>query len=216
RADDRGHAEFASGFGDAGAAAGLEGLQRADRAECHRKADLAAVKAVAAVDAGDIHEHARAEGDAVECQAVAPQRGFGFGAADQIIPDELVQLQARRLDQLVQVQEFVLGVVLHCSFPVAGPAAILRQRSVCGKAGWASAVAAHVLSLRGQAGDKRMAEPRRVGDTTNLLGEGPVWCPQEQALYWVDITAPAVRRWHAGSGEDTSWTMPESVGSLAL
>jgi sugar lactone lactonase YvrE len=61
-----------------------------------------------------------------------------------------------------------------------------------------------------------MAELRRVGDTTDLLGEGPVWCPQEQALYRVDITAPAVRRWHGGSGEDTSWTMPESVGSLAL
>ena len=61
-----------------------------------------------------------------------------------------------------------------------------------------------------------MAELRRVGDTTDQLGEGPVWCPQEQAFYWVDITAPAVRRWHAGSGKNTSWTMPEPVGSLAL
>ena len=61
-----------------------------------------------------------------------------------------------------------------------------------------------------------MAELRRIGDTTDMLGEGPVWCPIEQGLYWVDITRPAVRRWHAGTGETTSWTMPEAVGSLAL
>jgi sugar lactone lactonase YvrE len=61
-----------------------------------------------------------------------------------------------------------------------------------------------------------MAALRRVGDSTDLLGEGPVWCPHEQALYWVDIMAPAVRRWRAGSGENSNWPMPESVGSLAL
>jgi sugar lactone lactonase YvrE len=61
-----------------------------------------------------------------------------------------------------------------------------------------------------------MAELRRIGDTTDVLGEGPVWCPREQALYWVDITAPAVKRWDATSGKSTVWTMPEAVGSLAL
>ena len=61
-----------------------------------------------------------------------------------------------------------------------------------------------------------MAELRRIGDTTDIVGEGPVWCPVEQALYWVDILAPAVRRWDATTGKTTSWTMPEPVGSLAL
>lgn len=56
---------------------------------------------------------------------------------------------------------------------------------------------------------------RRVGETLDFLGEGPVWCPREQALYWVDIRAPAVRRM-AASGEVTTWAMPEQVGSLAL
>lgn len=56
---------------------------------------------------------------------------------------------------------------------------------------------------------------KRVGDTLDLLGEGPVWCAREQALYWVDIRAPAVRRL-AEDGEVTSWEMPEQVGSIAL
>jgi sugar lactone lactonase YvrE len=61
-----------------------------------------------------------------------------------------------------------------------------------------------------------MVELRRIGEVTDMLGEGPVWCPIEQALYWVDIPAPAVRRWRASTGEVTTWPMPESVGSLAL
>jgi sugar lactone lactonase YvrE len=55
---------------------------------------------------------------------------------------------------------------------------------------------------------------RIVGDTRDCLGEGPVWCPREAALYWVDIRAPAVRR--LKDGALTRWPMPEPVGSLAL
>lgn len=55
---------------------------------------------------------------------------------------------------------------------------------------------------------------RIVGETRDCLGEGPVWCPREAALYWVDIRAPAVRRLKGGAL--TSWPMPEPVGSLAL
>ena len=60
-----------------------------------------------------------------------------------------------------------------------------------------------------------MAGLKRVGDTLDFLGEGPVWCAREQALYWVDIRAPAVRRL-AADGTVTNWAMPEQVGSLAL
>ena len=59
-----------------------------------------------------------------------------------------------------------------------------------------------------------MAGLRRVGETLDLLGEGPVWCGREEALYWVDIRAPAVRR--LKDDAVTSWAMPEQVGSLAL
>ncbi len=48
------------------------------------------------------------------------------------------------------------------------------------------------------------------------LGEGPVWVPGEQALYWVDITRPALQRWHPKSGQYQSWSMPTDIGCFAL
>jgi sugar lactone lactonase YvrE len=56
----------------------------------------------------------------------------------------------------------------------------------------------------------------RVGNTTDILGEGPVWDVQDQALYWVDIRGPALRRLDAASGEVATWPMPEMIGSLAV
>lgn len=61
-----------------------------------------------------------------------------------------------------------------------------------------------------------MAGIRRIGTTADTLGEGPVWCGQAGALYWVDIKAPCVQRWEQASGAVTRWAMPDSVGSLAL
>jgi sugar lactone lactonase YvrE len=48
------------------------------------------------------------------------------------------------------------------------------------------------------------------------LGEGPVWVPEEQALYWVDILRPALQRWHPNSGEYQYWEMPSDIGCFAL
>jgi len=50
--------------------------------------------------------------------------------------------------------------------------------------------------------------------TRDELGEGPTWSSRENALYWVDIFAPAVRRWNVRSGEVKSWPMPEPIGWL--
>jgi sugar lactone lactonase YvrE len=61
-----------------------------------------------------------------------------------------------------------------------------------------------------------MIEMQRVGEQTDVLGEGPVWDVQEQALYWVDIRSPAVRRYGGRDRKVTSWAMPEMVGSLAV
>jgi len=61
-----------------------------------------------------------------------------------------------------------------------------------------------------------MIDVQRVGEQIDVLGEGPVWDVQEQALYWVDIRKPAVRRYDGGNREVTGWTMPEMVGSLAV
>jgi len=55
-----------------------------------------------------------------------------------------------------------------------------------------------------------------VLDVKASLGEGPVWSVDEQALYWVDINAPALNRFDPATGTNTAWPMPQSIGSFAL
>lgn len=61
-----------------------------------------------------------------------------------------------------------------------------------------------------------MDECRRVGNTRDVLGEGPVWDPRAQCLWWVDIRGPFVRRFDLRGERVDTWTMPEMVGSLAV
>ena len=57
---------------------------------------------------------------------------------------------------------------------------------------------------------------RCVVDAKNTVGESPVWSVAEQALYWVDILAPAVFRLHPASGARRNWSLPAAVGSIGL
>ena len=57
-------------------------------------------------------------------------------------------------------------------------------------------------------------EIRLALDVKAALGEGPVWCPRENALYWVDILEPALKRFVPATGETTSPAMP-SVSTTA-
>jgi L-arabinonolactonase len=50
----------------------------------------------------------------------------------------------------------------------------------------------------------------------NILGEGPVWSVDEQALYWVDIKHPLLQRLNPQTGQYTTWKMPSDIGSYAL
>jgi len=50
----------------------------------------------------------------------------------------------------------------------------------------------------------------------DILGEGPVWVSEEQALYWVDIVRPALQRWHPASRTYKHWEMPSDIGCFAL
>ncbi|HEY2818608.1 MAG TPA: SMP-30/gluconolactonase/LRE family protein [Casimicrobiaceae bacterium] len=55
-----------------------------------------------------------------------------------------------------------------------------------------------------------------VLDARAKLGECPVWSGAEQALYWVDINAPALNRFDPATGQSIVMTMPESIGCFAL
>ena len=53
-------------------------------------------------------------------------------------------------------------------------------------------------------------------EDADLLGESPLWHPGEQALYWLDIKAPAIRRLDPASGVRADWAMPQEIGSIGL
>ena len=55
-----------------------------------------------------------------------------------------------------------------------------------------------------------------VLDAKAELGECPVWSAEEQALYWVDIYAPALHRLDPATGASRSWVLPRRVGSFGL
>ncbi len=57
---------------------------------------------------------------------------------------------------------------------------------------------------------------RRIGEQTDILGESPLWNEREQALFWVDIRQPAIRRLDHASGRVDTWTMPDLIGSIAF
>ncbi len=53
-----------------------------------------------------------------------------------------------------------------------------------------------------------------VLDARNGTGESPVWRADEQALYWVDIPARTLNRWHATQGH-ALWRAPEMIACVA-
>ncbi len=61
-----------------------------------------------------------------------------------------------------------------------------------------------------------MTEAEPVLACQNRLGEGPIWSVEEEALYWVDIVAPAIHRYQPKTEAHDHWTMPEHIGSLSV
>ncbi|MDQ0012512.1 sugar lactone lactonase YvrE [Variovorax boronicumulans] len=53
-----------------------------------------------------------------------------------------------------------------------------------------------------------------VLDARNGTGESPVWHAAEQALYWVDIPARTLNRWHAREGH-AHWQADEMIACIA-
>ena len=61
-----------------------------------------------------------------------------------------------------------------------------------------------------------MTTLRRIGEQRDILGESLIWDERTNALYWVDIRLPAIRRLDHSSGQLDTWQMPDLVGSIAF
>src|SRR3954453_19565628 len=64
--------------------------------------------------------------------------------------------------------------------------------------------------------DATTAEVTCVLDARAELGECPVWSAEEEALYWVDIRAPALHRLDPGTGATRTWPVPGRVGPVGV
>ena len=61
-----------------------------------------------------------------------------------------------------------------------------------------------------------MSEVEVAADGNAVLGESPVWSPDEAALYWVDINNPTVHRLDPATGERRHWLIETETGSIGL
>ncbi len=60
-----------------------------------------------------------------------------------------------------------------------------------------------------------MSEVRCIWNAGALVGEGPIWDSDADAVYWVDIKAPAIHRYTWATGDKASWPVPEPIGCIA-
>ncbi|HEX3218398.1 MAG TPA: SMP-30/gluconolactonase/LRE family protein [Aestuariivirgaceae bacterium] len=61
-----------------------------------------------------------------------------------------------------------------------------------------------------------MPEVECILEHQDAIGESPLWSLGEEALYWVDVTAPCIYRLVLATRHLTRWSMPEAVGSIAF
>ena len=54
-----------------------------------------------------------------------------------------------------------------------------------------------------------------IVDARNAVGECPVWVPEENALYWVDIPNGGLQKWSAASGHVAAWKAPQMLACIA-
>ncbi len=61
-----------------------------------------------------------------------------------------------------------------------------------------------------------MVNAEHVASVQNWLGEGPIWHPGEQALYWVDILNRRVYRFHPTTGKLDAFETNVAITVLGL
>ena len=60
-----------------------------------------------------------------------------------------------------------------------------------------------------------MSDVTRIIDADNFLGEGPIWSPQTQTLWWVNCDQPPeLHRWTPQTGAHDRWPMPNRIGGF--
>ena len=62
---------------------------------------------------------------------------------------------------------------------------------------------------------KSVSPPRCVWDAGALLGEGALWSPRAQALWWVDILGRRLHQLRWADGARTSWDFDAEVSAVA-
>ena len=65
-------------------------------------------------------------------------------------------------------------------------------------------------------GQKTYSKVDCVLRTQSILGESPIWDPHEKVLFWVDIEAHDIHRFHPESGVNDTFHLPQIVSSVAL
>jgi sugar lactone lactonase YvrE len=61
-----------------------------------------------------------------------------------------------------------------------------------------------------------MSDVERVLTVSNQLGEGPIWHPDEAALYWVDIDEQKIFRFYPSTEELEVFDVDVRVTALAI
>ena len=61
-----------------------------------------------------------------------------------------------------------------------------------------------------------MHEVKLLLDAHATIGESPLWEPNTQQLYWMDVKAPALYRLNPQTLEQQSWALPDDIGGFAL
>ena len=61
-----------------------------------------------------------------------------------------------------------------------------------------------------------MSEPVPVARNNAILGESPLWSPDEGAIYWVDIQNPTIHRLDPATAEHKHWLVETEIGSIGL
>jgi sugar lactone lactonase YvrE len=55
-----------------------------------------------------------------------------------------------------------------------------------------------------------------VLDERAIIGESPTWVANEEALYWIDVKAPALHRYLPANGVKRTWALTSDAGGFAL